>query len=91
MDPVIETVGLTMHYGARRGIDSVTLSVNEAEVFGFLGPNGAGHHDHQTPVGRDGADGRPRYDLRDRHVAEGAGSTRQARVRRQRPPGCSEI
>ena len=30
MDPVIETVGLTKRYGARRGIDSVTLSANKA-------------------------------------------------------------
>jgi ABC-2 type transport system ATP-binding protein len=42
VSPVIETVGLTKRYGARRGIDEVAFSVAEGEVFGFLGPNGAG-------------------------------------------------
>jgi ABC-2 type transport system ATP-binding protein len=40
--PVIETQGLTMRYGAARGIEDVSLSVEAGEVFGFLGPNGAG-------------------------------------------------
>jgi ABC-2 type transport system ATP-binding protein len=39
---VIETEGLTKHYGAQRGISDVTLAVERGEVFGFLGPNGAG-------------------------------------------------
>jgi len=40
--PVIETEGLTKHYGQHRGIEDVTISVGPAEVFGLLGPNGAG-------------------------------------------------
>lgn len=40
--PVIETQGLTLFYGAQRGIVNVNLSVLQGEVFGFLGPNGAG-------------------------------------------------
>jgi ABC-2 type transport system ATP-binding protein len=39
---VIECRGLTKYYGDVRGIDSLSLSVEEGEAFGFLGPNGAG-------------------------------------------------
>jgi len=39
---MIETAGLTKHYGDKRGIVDVSLQVEEGEVFGFLGPNGAG-------------------------------------------------
>ncbi len=39
---VIETDGLTKFYGAERGIEDVTVSVEAGEVFAFLGPNGAG-------------------------------------------------
>jgi ABC-2 type transport system ATP-binding protein len=40
--PVIETEGLTKHFGDVRAVEDVTFSVPEGEVFGFLGPNGAG-------------------------------------------------
>src|SRR5688572_1310633 len=50
--PVIETNGLTKHYGGahfpRRGSEQVraltnlSINVEEGEIFGFLGPNGAG-------------------------------------------------
>jgi ABC-2 type transport system ATP-binding protein len=39
---VIETHGLTKHYGSARGIADLELTVKEGEIFGFLGPNGAG-------------------------------------------------
>jgi ABC-2 type transport system ATP-binding protein len=50
---VIETHGLTKHYGTRpfpprrrhetvRALHELTVSVEEGEIFGFLGPNGAG-------------------------------------------------
>jgi len=42
MDAVIETIGLSKHYGAARGIADLTLAVERGEVFGLLGPNGAG-------------------------------------------------
>jgi ABC-2 type transport system ATP-binding protein len=42
MNPAIKTVRLTKHYGAARGIEDVSLEVETGEVFGFLGPNGAG-------------------------------------------------
>ena len=38
----IELERLTKRYGARRGIDDVTLAVPEGTIFGFIGPNGAG-------------------------------------------------
>lgn len=41
-DVAIETNGLTVYYGDRRGVDDVNLRVERGEVFGFLGPNGAG-------------------------------------------------
>jgi ABC-2 type transport system ATP-binding protein len=49
--PVIETTGLTKHYGGGRRLRSqdrvralsdLSIEVNEGEIFGFLGPNGAG-------------------------------------------------
>jgi ABC-2 type transport system ATP-binding protein len=39
---VIETHGLTKHYGKSRGITDLNLSIEEGEIFGFIGPNGAG-------------------------------------------------
>ncbi len=38
----IETFGLTKYYGETKGIENVTLTVEEGEFFGFIGPNGAG-------------------------------------------------
>jgi ABC-2 type transport system ATP-binding protein len=38
----ISTRGLTKDYGAGRGIFGLDLDVAEGEVFGYLGPNGAG-------------------------------------------------
>ena len=34
--------GLTKDYGDTRAVDGLTLAINEAEVFGLLGPNGSG-------------------------------------------------
>ncbi len=39
---VIETQALSVFYGRRRGIDRLNLAVRRGEVFGFLGPDGAG-------------------------------------------------
>ena len=38
----IETNALTKYYGDVRGIDGVSLTVEEGDFFGFIGPNGAG-------------------------------------------------
>lgn len=39
---MITTYNLTKYYGAVRGIEDVSLSVEEGDFFGFIGPNGAG-------------------------------------------------
>lgn len=39
---LIQLENLTRHYGARRGVERISLSVAEGVLFGFLGPNGAG-------------------------------------------------
>lgn len=38
----IQTEHLTKYYGRSRGIEDLTLEVEEGAIFGFIGPNGAG-------------------------------------------------
>jgi ABC-2 type transport system ATP-binding protein len=38
----IRVDGLTRHYGKRRGISGLTFEAEGGEIFGFLGPSGAG-------------------------------------------------
>jgi ABC-2 type transport system ATP-binding protein len=38
----VELRGLSKQFGAFKAVDGVSLSVNEGEIFGFLGANGAG-------------------------------------------------
>jgi ABC-2 type transport system ATP-binding protein len=38
----IEIDRLTKYYGAARGVEDVSLTVEEGDAFGFIGPNGAG-------------------------------------------------
>ncbi len=38
----IEIDGITRSYGAVKALDGITLSVSEAELFGLIGPDGAG-------------------------------------------------
>lgn len=40
--PVIEVAGLRKRYGDTVAVDDVSLTVDEGEIFGILGPNGAG-------------------------------------------------
>ena len=40
--PVIQTNDLTKIYGKKTAVDHLNLTVEEGEVFGFLGPNGSG-------------------------------------------------
>ena len=46
--PPIHTDGLTKYYGDVRGVEDLTFAVEEGEVFGFLGPNGAGEDDDHS-------------------------------------------
>jgi ABC-2 type transport system ATP-binding protein len=42
MSAVIETRGLSKHYGAVRALDGLDLTIPRGGVYGVLGPNGAG-------------------------------------------------
>lgn len=42
MEPVVETKGITKHYGDVVALQDLNLEVQPGEIFGFLGPNGAG-------------------------------------------------
>jgi ABC-2 type transport system ATP-binding protein len=42
MEPVIEAYGISKSFGATKAIDDVTFSVNRSEIFGLIGPDGAG-------------------------------------------------
>jgi ABC-2 type transport system ATP-binding protein len=39
---VIESSGLTKSFGATKALHNISFSVNESEIFGFIGPDGAG-------------------------------------------------
>ena len=41
-EAVVQTHGLTKHYGPILAVDRLDLTVRRGEVYGFLGPNGAG-------------------------------------------------
>jgi ABC-2 type transport system ATP-binding protein len=40
--PAIETGGLSKHFGQRRAIDDLTITIPAGTIAGFIGPNGAG-------------------------------------------------
>ncbi len=42
MQKVIETSGICKKFGTTTALDNISFSVNESEVFGFIGPDGAG-------------------------------------------------
>jgi ABC-2 type transport system ATP-binding protein len=42
MKNIIETNGLTKHFGRFKAVDTVSLTVKKGEIYGFLGLNGAG-------------------------------------------------
>src|SRR5450759_6039801 len=42
MEPVIHTEGLTKRYGDTLALDARDLTVEQGEVYGYLGPNGSG-------------------------------------------------
>ncbi len=39
---VIKTENLTKFYGKSRGITELSFSVDEGDIFGYIGPNGGG-------------------------------------------------
>ncbi len=42
MQPIIETTGLTRRFGDLTAVDHLDLSVAQGEIFGLVGPDGAG-------------------------------------------------
>ena len=42
MEPIIETRDLTRRFGALTAVDHLDLSVQRGEIFGLVGPDGAG-------------------------------------------------
>lgn len=42
MTPAIEIAGLRKSYGSLTALDDISLSVNRGEIFGLIGPDGAG-------------------------------------------------
>ena len=42
MTKVIESYGIAKSFGQTKALDDISFSVNESEIFGFIGPDGAG-------------------------------------------------
>jgi ABC-type multidrug transport system ATPase subunit len=42
MQAVIDSVGISKSFGATKALTDITFNVNESEIFGFIGPDGAG-------------------------------------------------
>jgi ABC-type multidrug transport system ATPase subunit len=42
MQKVIESSGISKKFGAMQALKDISFSVNESEIFGFIGPDGAG-------------------------------------------------
>ncbi|MCX6255876.1 MAG: ABC transporter ATP-binding protein [Bacteroidia bacterium] len=42
MQKVIESSGISKNFGITKALNDISFSVNESEIFGFIGPDGAG-------------------------------------------------
>ena len=42
MEPVVEVVDLRKRYGKVVAVDGISFTVGRGEIFGIVGPNGAG-------------------------------------------------
>ena len=42
MIKVVESAGISKTFGTTNALDNISFSVNESEIFGFIGPDGAG-------------------------------------------------
>ena len=39
---ILEIQNLTKYYGKIKGVENLSLTLEEGEIFGFIGPNGSG-------------------------------------------------
>lgn len=42
MQKIIESEGISKKFGSTQALENISFSVNESEIFGFIGPDGAG-------------------------------------------------
>ncbi|MGE5499612.1 MAG: ATP-binding cassette domain-containing protein, partial [Syntrophothermus sp.] len=42
MRKIIESEGISKKFGSTQALENISFSVNESEIFGFIGPDGAG-------------------------------------------------
>ena len=49
---ILEIKNLTKYYGKIKGVENLSLSLEEGEVFGFIGPNGRSRlvSVHEEPI-----------------------------------------
>lgn len=45
---ILEIQNLTKYYGKIRGVENLSLKLEEGEIFGFIGPNGARKIDNNS-------------------------------------------
>lgn len=66
---MIQIENLVKRFGSKYAVDDISFSIDEGEVVGFLGPNGAGQiHDHEYHHRLYVVDVRNRLDRRDGHT-----------------------
>ena len=49
---ILEIINLTKKFGSFTALDRVNLRVDKGEIYGFIGPNGAGSQQHSC-IARD--------------------------------------
>ncbi len=42
MNPIVQIEQVTKHFGKQEVLKGIDLDINEGEIFGLLGPSGAG-------------------------------------------------
>jgi ABC-2 type transport system ATP-binding protein len=42
MQPVIESYGICKSFGSTKALENITFTIDKSEIFGFIGPDGAG-------------------------------------------------